>query len=62
MQSVIGTPFHSPFYVFQTLFKERNNSFKELFRGVHLNYTRSLLTWGITNMMYELMKDFFRSL
>jgi hypothetical protein len=55
MQSTIGTPFQSPLAVFRIVWKERQGSIKELFRGVHLNYTRSLIAWGITNSVYEVL-------
>uniref|UniRef100_A0A915EAD6 Solute carrier family 25 member 51 n=1 Tax=Ditylenchus dipsaci TaxID=166011 RepID=A0A915EAD6_9BILA len=61
MQSTIGTPFASPLEVFQTVWVERNRTLKELYRGVHLNYTRSLMTWGITNTVYEFLKRFLSS-
>ena len=42
------------------LFRERNYSMKKMFRGVHVNYTRSFISWGIINATYEfLMKTFF---
>lgn len=62
MQSMIGSDFKSAHEIFLLVLKERNNSIKGLFRGVHLNYTRSLLTWGITNTVYELMKLFFQTI
>lgn len=56
MQSQLGTSFESPRRVFLLVWRERNRSLKELFRGVELNFTRSLLTWGITNSVYELLR------
>lgn len=43
MQSTVGTPYLSPLVVFDIVWKERNNSAKELFRGVHLNFTRYIV-------------------
>ncbi|TKR80822.1 hypothetical protein L596_014826 [Steinernema carpocapsae] len=56
MQSKIGTSFESPLQVFRTVWSERNCSLKGLYRGVLLNYSRSLIAWGITNCVYELLK------
>ncbi|KAI1706979.1 mitochondrial carrier protein [Ditylenchus destructor] len=61
MQSEIGTKFESPAKVFRIIWTERNKSLKGLYRGVHLNYTRSLMTWGITNAVFEFLKGFLRS-
>lgn len=55
LQSTIGTPFQSPLAVFRIVWNERHGSIKELYRGVTLNYTRSLLAWGITNSVYEIL-------
>ncbi|KAI6205275.1 hypothetical protein M3Y94_00773900 [Aphelenchoides besseyi] len=52
MQSVLGSPFQSPLAVFRIVWRERRESLKELFRGVQLNYTRSLMAWGLTNAVY----------
>jgi hypothetical protein len=56
MQIPLGTPFQNPFKIFMTIWKERNGSIKELYRGVHLNFTRSLLAWGITNTAFNLLQ------
>jgi len=61
MQSTLGTPFLSPAAVFRILWKERNGSIKELFRGVHLNFTRSLMAWGIVNTAFEFLKRCFEA-
>ncbi|KAI6244145.1 Solute carrier family 25 member 51 [Aphelenchoides fujianensis] len=60
MQSVLGSKFQSPLSVFRVVWKERNGSLKELFRGVHLNFTRSLMAWGITNSVYGLLIQMLR--
>uniref|UniRef100_A0AAF5Q6K5 Mitochondrial carrier protein n=1 Tax=Wuchereria bancrofti TaxID=6293 RepID=A0AAF5Q6K5_WUCBA len=59
MQSTVNSPFLSAWATFQIIWIERNGSFKELFRGITLNYTRSLLSWGITNSVYELLRHLF---
>lgn len=52
----IGIPFENPFRVFAEIWRERNGSLKSLYLGVHLNFTRSLVAWGITNSIYELFR------
>jgi hypothetical protein len=59
MQSTLGTEYQSPSTVFRIVWRERNRSLKELYRGVHLNFTRSVMTWGITNMVYESLRSYF---
>lgn len=56
MQVSLGTSFENPFKVIKLVWTERNGSIKELYRGVHLNFTRSLLAWGITNTAFNLLK------
>lgn len=54
-QSRVGGPFQSCREVFLTVWRERGRSVAMLFRGAHLNYHRSLLSWGIINATYELL-------
>ncbi|PAV90963.1 hypothetical protein WR25_19912 [Diploscapter pachys] len=56
MQSKVGVPFENPFMVFAEIWRDRGGSIRNLYLGVHLNFTRSLLAWGITNAMYELLR------
>lgn len=59
MQSQVGVPFSQLVSTFRIILIERN-SFKKIFRGVHINYTRALISWGIVNATYEfLMQKFF---
>lgn len=51
MMIVVGGPFVSVFKVFSSLFVERG--MQGMFKGVHINYTRSFLSWGIINVAYE---------
>jgi hypothetical protein len=60
LQSKLGTPFQSPLSVLRIVWRERNRSLRELYRGVHMNFTRSLLAWGITNSVYEILLKFLR--
>jgi len=60
MQAQVGGSFDSPWKVFQIIFHERDRRWRKIFRGVHLNFTRSLLSWGIVNASYELISNFLR--
>ncbi len=51
MQLKIGGRFLRLRTVFMRLLTERG--VKGMFRGVHVNYTRSFLSWGIINVAYE---------
>jgi len=59
MQASLGGEFRSFRSVFLTLLKERGAA--GMFRGVHVNYTRSFMSWGIINMTYgyllRILKD-----
>ncbi|XP_010895753.1 solute carrier family 25 member 51 [Esox lucius] len=58
-QSQVGGPFRPCGEVFMTVWRERGGSVARLFRGAHLNYHRSLLSWGIINATYELLLKVF---
>ncbi|XP_064423378.1 solute carrier family 25 member 51b [Latimeria chalumnae] len=55
MQSQIGGEFQSFRKVFMQIWTERDGKLTHLFRGAHLNYHRSILSWGIINATYELL-------
>ncbi|XP_076020895.1 solute carrier family 25 member 51b [Genypterus blacodes] len=54
-QSQVGGAFRPCSEVLLTVWRERGGSLAMLFRGAHLNYHRSLLSWGIINATYELL-------
>ncbi|KAM6953547.1 solute carrier family 25 member 51b [Aplochiton taeniatus] len=54
-QSQVGGAFRPCSEVLLTVWRERGGSLALLFRGAHLNYHRSLLSWGIINATYELL-------
>ncbi|KAM3867375.1 solute carrier family 25 member 51b [Diretmus argenteus] len=54
-QSQVGGAFRPCGEVLLTVWRERGGSLAMLFRGAHLNYHRSLLSWGIINATYELL-------
>ncbi len=56
MQVKVGGDFTSFWACSRTLFEERNRSWREMFRGVHVNFSRSLISWGVINTMYEVLK------
>jgi len=60
MQKHLGGEFLSFRKVFYQLLKERGP--KGMFRGVHVNYTRSFMSWGIINMSYSVLLDLLRPL
>lgn len=59
MQVCYGTPYIGVIEAFRIIYAERGYSFRKLFYGVHVNYTRALLSWGIINASYELLKRTF---
>ncbi|XP_051931951.1 solute carrier family 25 member 51b [Hippocampus zosterae] len=54
-QSRVGGAFQPCGQVLLMVWRERGGSVAMLFRGAHLNYHRSLLSWGIINATYELL-------
>lgn len=56
MQVQVGGSYTSIYSAFKTIYVERDRSVKRFFHGVHLNYTRALISWGIINASYELLK------
>lgn len=55
MQNRIGGPYQSVVSSIIEIYLERG-SFRAFFRGVHLNYTRSCISWGVINVAYEGLK------
>lgn len=58
MQCTVGGPFHSLWRTSRIVYEERDRSFRKMFYGVHVNYTRALISWGIINASYELLRSF----
>ncbi|XP_051559880.1 mitochondrial nicotinamide adenine dinucleotide transporter SLC25A51 [Myxocyprinus asiaticus] len=58
-QAQIGGEFQSSRVILATILKERDGKVNRLFRGVHLNYQRSIISWGIINATYELLLKMF---
>lgn len=55
MQSKVGGRFEGLLHTLRVVQQERNHSLRKLFRGVHINFTRSFLSWGIVNATYEFL-------
>ncbi|XP_078070348.1 mitochondrial nicotinamide adenine dinucleotide transporter SLC25A51-like [Mustelus asterias] len=55
MQSQVGGEFQSFTKVLMQIWSERDGKLSHLMRGVHLNYHRSILSWGIINATYEIL-------
>lgn len=55
MQCKIGGDFDGIYKTFREVWKQRDRKIKKLFRGVHVNYTRSFISWGIINATYEFL-------
>lgn len=50
MQTVpIGSKFLSISEAARLVYEERNRSLRKIYYGVHINYTRALISWGIIN-------------
>ncbi|EGT52844.1 hypothetical protein CAEBREN_07341 [Caenorhabditis brenneri] len=56
LKQKVGVPYDSAIQVFREVWKERNRSLRGLYLGVHLNFTRSLLAWGIITGMHGVIK------
>ncbi|KAM8853264.1 mitochondrial nicotinamide adenine dinucleotide transporter SLC25A51-like [Synchiropus picturatus] len=54
-QSQVGGAFRSCRELMLAVWIERGSSLAKFYRGAHLNYHRSLLSWGIINASYELL-------
>lgn len=52
-----GSNFISMFSAAKQVYEERQRSLRKLYFGVHLNYTRSFISWGIINASYELLRQ-----
>ena len=56
MQLKVGGNFLSFFSVFKKLLEDRG--LRGMFRGVHLNYSRSFISWGIINTTYGIVHEY----
>lgn len=56
MQAKVGVNYDSGIQVFREVWQLRNRSLRNLYLGVHLNFTRSLVGWGIINSMHGVIR------
>ena len=52
----LGGEFLTIRQTFYVIYEERNRRWRKMFRGVHINYTRAFISWGIINATYELFR------
>ncbi len=55
MQTRIGGKFLTIREALNETLMDRDHRWRKLFRGVHINYTRSFVSWGIINAVYEFL-------
>lgn len=55
MQAKLGGHFSGIMESFRFVYEERGRQMRKMFRGVHLNYTRAVLAWGVINVVYEFL-------
>ncbi|XP_022110290.1 solute carrier family 25 member 51-like [Acanthaster planci] len=60
MQSKVGGEFESAWRTFYIVYNERGRRWRAMFRGVHLNFSRALVSWGIINASYGLLVSTLR--
>uniref|UniRef100_A0A1B6L3G6 Mitochondrial carrier protein n=1 Tax=Graphocephala atropunctata TaxID=36148 RepID=A0A1B6L3G6_9HEMI len=61
MQSRLGGPYQSTWSAVCEIYYARDGSLRKFYRGVHLNYTRSFISWGVINLAYENLKKVIHS-
>ncbi|KAJ4429212.1 mitochondrial nicotinamide adenine dinucleotide transporter SLC25A51-like isoform X1 [Periplaneta americana] len=54
VQSTIGGEFQSCMSALNELYKTRG--LRDMYKGVHMNYTRAFISWGVINAAYEFLK------
>jgi hypothetical protein len=59
MMTNLGGDFLTIRETFIIVFNERNKRWRKMFRGVHINYTRAFLSWGIINMTFDALVKWF---
>lgn len=56
MQSRLGGSYISIWRAFREIYVERGRKLGNFYKGVHMNYTRSFVSWGVINLAYERLK------
>jgi len=57
MQSKLGGEFQGVRAAFEQVYNERGQAIGCFYRGVHLNYTRGFISWGIITVSAEAIKQ-----
>lgn len=60
MQSNLGGPFQNIKEAAIEIYRDRGYRVSYFYRGVHMNYTRSFISWGVVNVAYENLKYFVK--
>lgn len=55
MQKSLGTQFYSVWTTLWWVYEKRGRRWRKMYLGVHINYTRSFVSWGIINAAYEML-------
>lgn len=55
MQTQLGGPYQPVAQVWREICVERGG-WRRIFLGVHVNYTRALISWGVINASYEMLR------
>ncbi|XP_071566376.1 mitochondrial nicotinamide adenine dinucleotide transporter SLC25A51 [Temnothorax nylanderi] len=57
MQTKIGGDFEKFLAVTREVYVARNRSLTSFYQGVHLNYMRSFISWGVISASYDFLKN-----
>lgn len=57
MQTKIGGDFEKFLTVTREVYVSRDRSITSFYKGVHLNYMRSFISWGVINAAYDFLKN-----
>ncbi|XP_015922655.1 mitochondrial nicotinamide adenine dinucleotide transporter SLC25A51 [Parasteatoda tepidariorum] len=61
MQVCYNAPFMTFSQAFKQTYEERGRSIRKMYMGVHINYSRAFISWGIINASQQLLKKYFFS-
>lgn len=60
MQKKLGGEFLGIKETLLMVYNERGRRVRKIFRGVHINYTRAFLSWGIISTSYDFLKTILK--